>query len=132
MIDHTTSTPKLAKRIEEEAKKKGLFSLDAPVSGGEVGAKNGCVVTMVGGREEAYLKAKPLLEAFSSKVDLMGEAGAGQYSKATNQIMLTMNMLGVCEALVFGHKSGLDLERLVALIGGGGAGSFMLDKYGPH
>ena len=87
---------------------------------------------MVGGKEEAYIRAKPLLQAFSSKVELMGDAGAGQYSKATNQIMLTMNMLGVCEGLVFGHKAGLDLERLISLIGGGGAGSFMLEKYGPQ
>lgn len=110
LIDHTTSTPSLALKIAEQAAKQGVFAVDAPVSGGDVGAKNGCLVTMVGGEKDHVEHVRPLLDMYSTQVEHMGGPGAGQHTKAANQIMIANNLFGVCEALIYGHKAGLNLD----------------------
>ena len=116
LIDHTTSSPGQAVRIYEEALKKKISFIDAPVSGGDIGARNGKLVTMIGGDEEAVAKAKPLLECYSLEIQHMGKAGSGQQTKAANQIIIANTMVGVCEALVYGHKAGIDLNKMVTLL----------------
>mmetsp|Transcript_16632 Transcript_16632/g.19938 ORF Transcript_16632/g.19938 Transcript_16632/m.19938 type:complete len:301 (-) Transcript_16632:1909-2811(-) len=132
LVDHTTSSPALARKIGETASELGVHAVDAPVSGGDIGAKNGELVIMIGGDDEGVKKALPLLGCFSSKCEHLGEAGAGQHTKAANQIMISSTMLGTCEALIYGHKAGLELDKLIELLGGGGAGSFTLTKLGPR
>ena len=132
LVDHTTSSPSLAKELYTRCKEKGISSIDAPVSGGDVGAKNGTLVTMVGGDPEPFEKAKEVMETYSQTVKLMGGAGQGQNTKACNQICIANNMVGVVEALVFGHKAGLNLEELIKTIEGGAAGSFSLRVLGPR
>jgi len=132
IVDHTTSSPNLAKLIYEKCKEKGIGSIDAPVSGGDIGAKNGKLVTMCGGDIETFEKAKPVMEKYSSLVKLMGKAGQGQHTKACNQICIANNMIGVVESLVYGYKAGLDLEEVIKTIEGGAAGSFSLRVLGPR
>jgi len=110
LVDHTTSSPGLALKIYQEALKKGVRSLDAPVSGGDIGARNGTLVTMVGGEKEAVDQTMDIFKTYSAEVQHMGEAGAGQHTKMANQIMIANTMIGVCEALIYGHKAGLDLH----------------------
>lgn len=131
-IDHTTSTPTLAMKIAEEMAKKQIKAIDAPVSGGDVGAQNGCLVTMVGGEKEHVDHVRPLLDLYSAEVSLMGGPGAGQHTKAANQIMIANNLFGVCEALIYGHKSGLDLDQMTQLLDKGAAGSFQLRVLSPR
>lgn len=95
LIDHTTSSPGLATEIYEQAKKLGIHSLDAPVSGGDIGAKNGQVVTMVGAEPEAFSAMEPLMNTYSKTIRLMGGPGKGQHTKCVNQIMIANNMMGV-------------------------------------
>ena len=102
----------------------GVHSVDAPVSGGDTGAKNGQLVTMCGGEKEHYDAVKPLLDIYSKQAELMGAPGSGQHTKAANQIMIASNIFGVCEGLLYAHKSGLDLDQLIALLNKGAAGSF--------
>ena len=132
LIDHTTSSPGLAYKIWEEAKEREIHSLDAPVSGGDIGAKNGQVITMVGAEEEAFEKIEPLFNHYSKTVKLMGGPSKGQHTKAANQIMIGTNMLGVAEALIYSHKAGLDIEEIISLLSGGAAGSFSLSALGPR
>mmetsp|Transcript_7154 Transcript_7154/g.8217 ORF Transcript_7154/g.8217 Transcript_7154/m.8217 type:complete len:271 (+) Transcript_7154:2-814(+) len=132
LVDHTTSSPGLAEKIYHAALDRGVDSVDAPVSGGDIGAKNGELVIMCGGSNEAFTKSMPLLDCFASKCELLGDAGAGQHTKAANQIMISTTMVGTCEALIYGHKAGLELDKLIDLLGGGGAGSFTLTKLGPR
>ena len=110
LIDHTTSSPGLAQRIAKSASEKGIFSIDAPVSGGDIGAKSGKLVVMIGGDSAALERCMPLLNCFSAECKNMGEAGAGQHTKMANQIMIGSTMVGLCEALVYGHKAGLQLD----------------------
>jgi 3-hydroxyisobutyrate dehydrogenase len=105
------------------AAKHGIHSVDAPVSGGDIGAKNGKLVTMVGGEKAAVEHVRPLLDLYSTQVEHMGAPGAGQSTKAANQIMIANNLFGVCEALIYGHKSGLNLEQMIELLNKGAAGS---------
>jgi len=132
LVDHTTSSPSLAKELYSKCKERGVHSIDAPVSGGDVGAKNGTLVTMVGGDPEPFEKAKDVMQTYSQTVKLMGAAGQGQNTKACNQICIANNMLGVTEALIFGHKAGLDLNEMIKTIEGGAAGSFSLRVLGPR
>ena len=132
LIDHTTSSPKLAREIYEKAKEGHVQSIDAPVSGGDVGAKNGQLVVMCGGEQAAFEQAKPIFEVYGKTVNLLGGAGMGQHCKMSNQIAIAGQMIGVCESLVYGHRAGLDLDQLLATIGGGAAGSFGLTNYGPR
>jgi 3-hydroxyisobutyrate dehydrogenase len=107
LIDHTTSSPELAKRIAEQAAKKGIFSIDAPVSGGDVGAVAGNLVVMIGGETKAVEHCVPIMDCYAGKCTLMGGPSSGQHTKCCNQIMVATTMVGLCESLVYGQASGI-------------------------
>jgi 3-hydroxyisobutyrate dehydrogenase len=132
LIDMTTSSPELAERIDTAANANGLLALDAPVSGGDVGAKAGKLAIMVGGDHEVYLRALPILELMGGKIMHMGPAGAGQHTKMANQIAIASTMMGVSESLAYAEAAGLDRPTLIELIGTGAAGSFLLGFLGPR
>jgi len=132
IIDMTTSEPLLAQEIFEAATTKGVGSLDAPVSGGDVGARNASLVIMVGGAQEAFDRALPLLQRLGKIVTLEGGAGAGQHTKMVNQIAIASGMVGVCEALLYAYRAGLDIAKVLDTIGPGAAGSWSLTNYGPR
>ena len=132
LIDHTTSSPELARRIAKQAGEKGIFSLDAPVSGGDVGAVAGNLVVMIGGEDKAIEHCTPIMECYSAKCQGMGAPTAGQHTKAVNQIMIASTMIGLCESLIYGYRAGLQLEVLIELLSGGAARSFSLEKLGPR
>jgi 3-hydroxyisobutyrate dehydrogenase len=130
IVDMTTSEPVLAQKIHAAAKKIGVFALDAPVSGGDIGARNATLAIMVGGDKNAYETVLPLLKKMGENVAFMGPAGAGQHTKMSNQIAIASNMVGVVEALLYALKSNLDLNALLDLIGKGAAGSWSLNNLG--
>ena len=132
LVEMTTSEPSLAREIHARARERGVEALDAPVSGGDVGARQGTLVIMAGGSDEAFERALPLLEAFASRIVHQGGPGAGQHTKMVNQIAIAAGMIGVCEALLYAHRAGLDVERVIDTIGGGAAGSWSLSNYGPR
>jgi 3-hydroxyisobutyrate dehydrogenase len=132
LVDMTTSEPSLAREIYEAAKAKGVHSLDAPVSGGDVGARNAALSIMVGGDAAALEAVRPLLECMGKTIVHQGPAGAGQHTKLVNQILIAGNMVGVCEALLYGYKAGLDLSTVLQSVGGGAAGSWSLSNLGPR
>lgn len=132
VVDMTTSSPILAKRIYKEAKAKGIAALDAPVSGGDIGAKNGLLVIMVGGDREAFNELKPVFELMGRTIRYFGEAGAGQYTKMVNQIAIASGMLGVAEAVAFAKKAGLNVTDVVETISGGAAASWTLSNLAPR
>jgi 3-hydroxyisobutyrate dehydrogenase len=131
-VDMTTSSPSLAERIYEEAAKRDIATLDAPVSGGDVGAQEGTLAIMVGGDEEAFEKVLPLLEVMGENIVLQGPAGSGQHTKMCNQITIASNMVGVCEAITYAEASGLDPERVLDSITTGAAGSWSLSNLAPR
>ena len=132
IIDMTTSKPSLAIEIYEKAKVKGIYALDAPVSGGDVGAKNAKLAIMVGGDEEAFEKMTPIFNIMGENIILQGEAGAGQHTKMVNQISIAPAMIGLCEALMYAEKAGLDPESVLGSISTGAAGSWSLSNYAPR
>lgn len=132
VVDMTTSEPTLAKRIAEHAESLGMHSIDAPVSGGDIGAKNGTLSIMCGGDREVYERMLPVFNLFGENVVYQGKAGAGQHAKMSNQIAISTNMIGVCEALVYAKKAGLDLETVLQSISTGAAGSWSLTNYPPR
>ncbi len=132
LVDMTTSSPALAQRIADDASKRGLAALDAPVSGGDIGAKEARLVIMVGGDEAAFARVQPLFAVMGKNILRQGGAGAGQYCKLANQIAIAAGMLAWCEALLFAQKAGLDPARVIESIGGGAAGSWSLNNYGPR
>jgi 3-hydroxyisobutyrate dehydrogenase len=132
LVDMTTSEPSLARDIYEAAKAKGVFALDAPVSGGDVGAKNAALSIMVGGDGPVLEAVKPLFECMGKTIVHQGPAGAGQHTKMVNQILIASNMVGVCEALLYGYKAGLDLKTVMQSVGGGAAASWSLNNLGPR
>ena len=132
LVDCTTSSPALARRIAAEAQAKGVGALDAPVSGGDIGARNATLSIMVGGDPEVFEKAKPLLELMGKTVVLQGAAGMGQHTKMTNQILVAAGMIGICEALLYAQKSGLDPRRVLESVGGGAAASWSLTNLWPR
>lgn len=131
-IDFTTSKPSLAIEIAKALKEKRVSALDAPVSGGDVGAREGKLSIMVGGEEKAFDAAKPILEKLGKTVILQGPPGAGQHTKMCNQIQIAGTMVGMVEALIYGTKAGLDLETMLRSISGGAAGCWSLDNYAPR
>ena len=131
-IDFTTSKPSLAIEIAEALKKKEVLALDAPVSGGDVGARNATLSIMVGGDEKAFNAAKPILERLGKTIILQGGPGAGQHTKMCNQIQIAGTMIGMVEALIYGTKAGLDLETMLHSISGGAAGCWSLDNLAPR
>lgn len=132
VVDMTTSTPSLARMLQQEAAKKGMESLDAPVSGGDIGAREGNLAIMVGGEEKVFEEVRPLLETFGSRIALMGKAGAGQHTKMANQILVAGTMAGVCESLLYAEKQGLDQQEVIDIIGKGAAGSWSINNLGPR
>lgn len=131
-IDFTTSTPTLAKRIYEETKKRNMHSIDAPVSGGDIGAKEAKLAIMVGGDEEVFQACLPMLNLLGKNIILQGPAGSGQHTKMCNQIAIASNMIGVCEAIAYAQKSGLEPKRVLESIASGAAGSFSLSNLAPR
>ncbi|MET3575788.1 NAD(P)-dependent oxidoreductase [Bhargavaea ullalensis] len=132
VCDLTTSSPQLAVRIAEETEKLGCGSVDAPVSGGDVGARNGTLSIMCGGTEEAFREVEPLFGLIGSNVIHHGQAGSGQHVKMSNQIAIATNMIGVCEALAYAVKAGLNPERVLESIATGAAGSWSLSNLAPR
>lgn len=132
VADMTTSSPALAVRIAAAAKEKGVAALDAPVSGGDVGAREARLSIMVGGDEAAFEKTLPLFQAMGKNIVRQGPAGAGQHAKMCNQIAVAASMLGVCEALAYAKRNGLDQERVLASITSGAAGSWSLSNLAPR
>lgn len=132
LVDMTTSEPSLAVEIAETAKSKGVFSVDAPVSGGDVGAKEARLSIMIGGEKEVVDALNPAWEAMGKTIVHQGPAGAGQHTKMVNQTLISSMMIGVCEALLYGHKAGLDLETVMKSVSTGAAGSWSLSNLGPR
>jgi len=132
LIDMTTSEPSLAVEIAEAAKAKGVQSVDAPVSGGDVGAKNGTLSIMIGGEKEVVDALNPCWKAMGKTIVHQGPAGAGQHTKMVNQTLISSMMIGVCEALLYGYKAGLDLETVMKSVSTGAAGSWSLSNLGPR
>ncbi|AVV12344.1 NAD(P)-dependent oxidoreductase [Listeria monocytogenes] len=131
-IDMTTSSPALAKKMAEFGREKGIGVLDAPVSGGDIGAKNGTLAIMVGGSEDVFLKVKPIFDILGSSVILQGDAGAGQHTKMVNQIAIASNMIGVTEAIIYAEAAGLNPSSVLDSISGGAAGSWSLANLIPR
>lgn len=131
LVDMTTSRPDLAVRIHEAAKARGLASLDAPVSGGDIGAKNATLTIMVGGDEEAFQSVKPLLEVMGKTVIRQGGPGAGQHTKMANQIAVAGNLLGAVEAVTYARNAGLDPRRMLLSVANGAAQSWQLSNNVP-
>ncbi len=132
LIDMTSSKPKLAKNIYDIANLKGIKALDAPVSGGDIGAQNGTLAIMVGGDEADFNEVLPIFEAMGENIRLQGPAGAGQHTKVVNQMSIAPAMIGMTEALVYAEKANLDPELVLKSIGTGAAGSWSLDNYAPR
>lgn len=131
LIDMTTSGPTLAGEIAARAAEKGVAVLDAPVSGGDVGARNAKLSIMVGGTEEAFAAALPLLQLMGENIVRQGGPGAGQHTKMCNQIAIAATMLAVSESLAYAKASGLDAKQVLSSIGTGAASSFLLNNLGP-
>ncbi|OMP66229.1 NAD(P)-dependent oxidoreductase [Domibacillus epiphyticus] len=132
MIDMTTSKPSLAKTLYQKGKEKGIAVLDAPVSGGDIGAKLGKLSIMVGGDQKIYDEVKPLFDTFGENIVYQGEAGTGQHTKMSNQIAIASNMIGVCEAVAYTKTAGLDPEKVLESIALGAAGSWSLSNLAPR
>jgi len=131
-IDMTTSSPKLAKTIYEAAKKRNIHALDAPVSGGDIGAKEAKLTIMVGGDPDDFEHVKPILQTMGTNILRQGEAGAGQHTKMCNQIAIATNMIGVCEAIIYAEKAGLNPTHVLESIGSGAASSWSLNNLAPR
>ncbi|MEY4393379.1 MAG: hypothetical protein RL595_628 [Planctomycetota bacterium] len=132
MVDMTTSDPSLAAEIYQTAKTKGVHSLDAPVSGGDIGARNAALSIMVGGDAEAFAAVQPLFECMGKTIVHQGAAGAGQHTKMVNQILIASGMIAVCEGMLYAYKSGLDAKTVLQSVTVGAAGSWSLTNLGPR
>ncbi len=130
IVDMTTSEPVLAVEIFKIAKAKMLHAIDAPVSGGDIGAKEARLSIMIGGEKDVAEAIRPLFETMGKTIVYQGPAGSGQHTKMVNQILITSNMIGVCEALLYGYKAGLDLETVMQSVSSGAAGSWSLSNLG--
>lgn len=132
LIDLTTSQPSLARQLTATAAKKGALMLDAPVSGGDVGARQGTLTVMVGGDRQVFEDHRDLFRQFGKEVHYFGPAGSGQHAKMANQIMIAGTMTGLTEMIVYAKKAGLDLQETLATVGGGAAANWSLTNYGPR
>lgn len=132
LVDMTTTEPSLAEEIYEEARRKGASSVDAPVSGGDIGAQAGTLSIMVGGDKDAVNTVMPLLKFMGENIVHQGGAGKGQHAKMCNQIMASALMIGMCETLLYGYKAGLDLNTMLSSVSKGAAASWMLDNLAPR
>ncbi len=132
IVDMTTSQPSLALEIAEAAEARGVDTLDAPVSGGDVGARNAALSIMVGGREETYSRVLPLLQKMGKTIVHQGGHGAGQHTKMVNQTLVAASMIGVCEALLYAERSGLDVTKVLQSVSSGAAATWALSNLGPR
>src|SRR5688572_13031874 len=132
VVDHSTISPSATRGFAKQLAAKGAKLLDAPISGGDVGARNGTLSIMVGGDEAAFKSVEPYLRQMGTTITYCGGSGTGQLTKLVNQVLVTVTNLAVCEALVFGKRNGLDLERTIAALAGGAAGSWQLANLGPR
>jgi 3-hydroxyisobutyrate dehydrogenase len=132
LVDMTTSEPSLAVEIAAAAKKRGVHSVDAPVSGGDVGAREARLSIMIGGEKDVVEALQPCWQAMGKTIVHQGGPGAGQHTKMANQILIATNMIGVCEALLYGYRAGLDLKVVLQSVGPGAAGSWSLSNLGPR
>jgi 3-hydroxyisobutyrate dehydrogenase len=130
VVDMSTISPAVTRELAQQASARGAAWLDAPVSGGEAGAIAGTLTIMVGGEQAPYERALPVLQAMGKRVTLLGPSGHGQTAKLCNQILVAINLLGACEALVFGAKAGLDLDKLHTALSGGAANSWAFENLG--
>jgi 3-hydroxyisobutyrate dehydrogenase len=132
LVDMTTSEPSLAVEIADKAMARQVYSVDAPVSGGDVGAREARLSIMIGGDKVAVEALRPCWEAMGKTIVHQGGPGAGQHTKMVNQILIASNMIGVCEALLYGYRAGLDLNTVLQSVGSGAAGSLSLSNLGPR
>lgn len=132
LVDMTTSEPSLAVEIAEAARARGVHSVDAPVSGGDIGAREARLSIMIGGEREVVDALRPCFETMGKTIVHQGGHGAGQHTKMTNQILIATGMIGVCEALLYAYKAGLDLNTVLESVAPGAAGSWSLSNYGPR
>lgn len=132
VVDHSTISPSVTRRMAEALGGQGKVLLDAPISGGDIGAKNATLSIMVGGERAAFERVLPLLERMGKTITWCGRAGNGQLTKLVNQILVTVTNLAVCEALTFAEVNGLDLEATLQAVGGGAASSWQLANLGPR
>lgn len=132
LVDMTTSEPSLAVEIAEKAQAQGVYGIDAPVSGGDIGAREARLSIMIGGDEQVVEALRPCWEAMGKTIVRQGGPGAGQHTKMVNQTLIATNMIGVCEALLYAHKAGLNLETVMQAVGPGAAGSWSLSNLGPR
>lgn len=132
LVDMTTSSPSLAEHIHASAAEKGVQSVDAPVSGGDVGARKGTLAIMCGGDRKAFDRVLPLLQVLGENVNYLGGPGLGQHTKMVNQIHIAGTMIGAVECLLYAHKAGLDLDQVIRAIGSGAAGSWTINNLGPR
>jgi len=132
LVDMTTSEPSMAEEIYAAGKEKGVPVLDAPVSGGDVGAKEARLAIMVGGDREVFDEVLPLFQIMGKNISLLGDAGAGQHTKAVNQIHIATTMIGLVECLLYAHRAGLDMLEVISAIEKGAAGTWSLSNYGPR
>jgi 3-hydroxyisobutyrate dehydrogenase len=132
LIDMTTSSPQLAQKIERTAAERNIATLDAPVSGGDIGARDAKLSIMVGGSESAFHDMEPIFSKMGTNVVYQGKAGSGQHTKMCNQIAIASGMMGVCEAILYAEKAGLDPDNVLKSIESGAAGSWNLSNLGPR
>jgi 3-hydroxyisobutyrate dehydrogenase len=132
VVDMTTSKPSLAQQISQAALAKGCHSVDAPVSGGDIGAREARLSIMVGGEQNVVEAIEPLFKCMGTNIKYMGPAGAGQNTKMVNQILISTMMVGLVEGLIYGYKAGLDLNQVLAAVSAGAAGSWSLNNYTPR
>ncbi len=132
VVDMTTSEPELARKIDREARRKHIDALDAPVSGGDVGARNASLSIMVGGDPAPFARVEPLFRLLGKTMTLLGPAGSGQHCKMVNQILIAGNMIGVVEGLLYARRAGLDSNAVLRMVGAGAAGSWSLNNLGPR
>lgn len=132
LVDMTTSQPSLAKEIAQQAASQDLISIDAPVSGGDLGARDATLSIMIGGPADACASLQPCWKAMGRTIVHQGEAGMGQHAKMVNQTLIASGMIGVCEALLYGYRAGLNLQQVLESVASGAAGSWSLSKLGPR
>ncbi len=132
LVDMTTTSPTLAVEIYNKAKMRQVHTLDAPVSGGDVGARNASLSIMAGGDEAVFKAIEPLFGLMGKKIVYQGKAGSGQHTKMCNQIQIAGTMIGMCECLIYGYKAGLNLEAMLGSISGGAAACWSLDNLAPR
>ena len=132
LVDMTTSEPTLAVEIAKTCSGRDVAAIDAPVSGGDIGARNGTLSIMIGGDREAVERVRPIFETMGKTIVRQGGPGAGQHTKAVNQILIATAMIGLSEALLYGQQAGLDLDTVMESVSGGAAGSWSLSNYGPR